>query len=138
VHGNVLALRLTPEVLDSLARGRSVNRVHLEGRVGTHPETRNVSQTLKATTFRLVTAESWGGPDRPKYHPNIVTIEVLGKDSDRAGGFQVGDWVMVDGYIRTEVRGRDEDIRIRTYSVKGYDPDGERGVHERGKAGPTA
>ena len=125
---NVLALRLTPNVLASLARGKSVNRVHQEGRVGTVPESRRVSATLQATTFRLVTVESWGGPDRPKYHPNVVTVEVLGKDSDRAASFEVGDWVMVDGYLRTEVRGSEEDIRIRTYSVKAFDPDGERGV----------
>ncbi len=125
---NVLALRLTPEVLDSLARGRSVNRVHMEGRVGSAPEARRVSSTLQATTFRIVTVESWGGPDHPKYHPNVMTVEVLGKDSERAVSFEVGDWVAVDGYLRTEVRGREEDIRIRTYSVKGFDPDGERGV----------
>tara|TARA_R110000751_G_scaffold305336_1_gene421700 strand:+ start:469 stop:843 length:375 start_codon:yes stop_codon:yes gene_type:complete len=123
---NVLDLRLTPEVLASLGRNRSVNRVHLEGRVGTHPASRRVSSSLQATTFRLVTAESWGDP--AKYHPNVMTIEVLGKDSGRAREFSVGDWVTLDGYIRTEVRGPGEDIRIRTFSVKGFDPAGEVGV----------
>ncbi len=125
---NVLDLRLTPEVLASLGRNRSVNRVHLEGRVGTRPAGRKVSSTLRATTFRLVTVESWRGPDGPKYHPNVLTVEVLGKDSGRALEFSVGDWVTLDGYIRTEVRGTGEDVRIRTFSVKGFDPTGEVGV----------
>ena len=124
---NILELRLTPEVLLSLGRNRSVNRVHLEGRVGTQPASRMVSATLQATTFRLVTVESWGSPDRPRYHPNVMTIEVLGKDSSRAGEFSVGDWVTVDGYLRTEVRGQGEDVRVRTFSVKGFDPSGEVG-----------
>ncbi len=125
---NVLDLRLTPEVLASLGSNRSVNRVHWEGRVGTRPSRRKVSSSLNATTFRLVTVESWGRPDDPRYHPNVLTIEVLGKDSARALDFRVGDWVMVDGYLRTEVRGPGEDIRIRTFSVKGFDPSGEVGV----------
>lgn len=125
---NVLDLRLTPEVLDSLSRNRSVNRVHLEGRVGTRPVSRKVSSSLAATTFRLVTVESWMGKDGLKHHPNVVTIEVLGKDSERSSRFSVGDWVTVDGFIRTDVRGAAEDIRIRTFSIKGFDPDGEVGV----------
>ena len=125
---NTLDLRLSPEVLASLGRNRSVNRVHLEGRVGTHPASRMVSSSLQATTFRLVTVESWGSPDHPRYHPNVLTIEILGKDSERAREFKVGDWVTVDGYLRTEVRGPGEDVRIRTFSVKGFDPTGEVGA----------
>ena len=125
---NTLDLRLTPEVLTSLGRNRSVNRVHLEGRVGTRPASRMVSVKLQATTFRLVTVESWGSPDQPRYHPNVMTVEVLGLDSGRAREFKVGDWVMVDGYLRTEVRGPGEDVRIRTFSVKGFDPAGDVGI----------
>ena len=145
----VLDLKISDEVIDSLSKNRCVNRVHLVGRIATRPDLTSMSRSLNKTTFSMVMAETWtrrGSGDR-MHHLNVVDVEVLGQDSDRASEFEVGAWVVVDGYIRTESFGQRKTTSVRTYSIRSWDedtgdhhgerekrcPDGSEGVPREGR-----
>jgi single-stranded DNA-binding protein len=126
---NILDLKLSPDVIDSLSRNRCVNRVHMLGRIATRPKVTNMSKTLKKTSFYIVLAETWTNRSTGKrmHHLNVVNVEVLGQDSERASGFLVGWWVAVDGYLRTDTQGSARTTSIRTYAVRSWESDAEIG-----------
>lgn len=72
------------------------------------------------TTFEMFTIESWTSRDGEiKTHRNIVTVEVLGRDSQMAfDRLHPGSHVAVDGYIRSAQLGGRTVMTVRVYNIE--------------------
>jgi|10_taG_2_1085330.scaffolds.fasta_scaffold78896_2 single-stranded DNA-binding protein len=133
---NVLDIKITDDLIESLSRNRCVNRVHIIGKVATRPVLSAMSRSLKRSAFSVVMAESWTqrSTGERRHHLNIVDIEVLGQDAERASRARPGSWIAIDGYLRTEGQGGNRRTLVRTYSIQSWEenvePDrkGERGL----------
>lgn len=96
-----------------------INKVWLNGVVRTHPKIRKISEKTKLTSFVVSVLEGWNSSSGEKrYHRNDVPVEVLGKEAEKACELlSPGDWVSVDGYLRSETfKGRPQ-LRIRVFNI---------------------
>ena len=96
-----------------------VNKVWLRGHVRTHPKIRNISDRTKLTSFMISVMEEWEGRDgERKSHRNDVTVEVLGRDAESIfDKLSPGDWVTVDGYLRSEQYKGRTSLTVRVFNI---------------------
>lgn len=96
-----------------------INKVWLNGVVKTHPKIRSISEKTKLTYFMMSVLETWGSPTgERKQHRNDIPVEVLGKEADAAcEKLSPGDWVSVDGYLRSEQFKGKTQLRIRVFNI---------------------
>ncbi len=95
-----------------------VNRVHLQGVVSSHPILKSLSAQTNFTTFELVLVESWDSNGDHRERKNRVTIEVVGRDSAMVlARAQVGSWVTLEGYIRSELSKGETLMKVRTLAI---------------------
>lgn len=80
----------------------------------------------KSATFSICHVETWVDPDGVKcQRRNVIPIEALGKAAEYVlEHAQVGLWVSIDGYLRSEQVKGQTIIRIRAYSVTIWRMDG--------------
>lgn len=96
-----------------------INKVWLSGVVRTHPKIRKISEKTKLTSFAISVLEEWStASGERKAHRNDITIEVLGKEAERACELlSPGDRVSIDGYIRSETFKGRQQLRIRVFNI---------------------
>lgn len=96
-----------------------INKIWLNGVVRTHPRIRKISEKTKLTSFAISVLEEWDSPSGQKrYHRNDVPVEVLGKEAERAcENLRPGDWVSVDGYLRSETFKGKPQLRVRVFNI---------------------
>jgi single-stranded DNA-binding protein len=96
-----------------------INKVWLSGVVRTHPKIRKISEKTKLTSFTVSVLEEWttlSGEQRS--HRNDIVVEVLGKEAENICGLlSPGDWVSVDGYMRSETFKGKSLLRIRVFNI---------------------
>ena len=105
-----------------------INKVWVGGVVKTHPKIRSISEKTKLTSFMISVLEKWDSPTgERKQHRNDIPIEVLGKEAEPAFvSLSPGDWVSVDGYLRSEqFKGRTQ-LRIRVFNISYEGSDEQR------------
>jgi len=96
-----------------------INKVWLSGKVHTQPRIRKISEKTKATSFILATMESWESRNGDaREHRNEILVEVLGRDAQAVyDNLSPGDWVNVDGYMRSDqFKGRTA-MSVRVYKI---------------------
>ncbi|MHC4647370.1 MAG: single-stranded DNA-binding protein [Planctomycetota bacterium] len=96
-----------------------INKVWISGKVHTQPRIRNLSERTKLTSFMVSAMETWASRNgESKSHRNDILVEVLGKEAQPAfDGLSPGDWVSVDGYLRSEqFKGRTV-LSVRVYNI---------------------
>lgn len=96
-----------------------INKVWLNGVVRTHPKIRKISEKTKLTSFVISVLEEWNSPSGEKrYHRNDVPVEVLGKEAEKTCELlRPGDWVSVDGYLRSETLKGKSQLRVRVFNI---------------------
>lgn len=95
-----------------------INKVWLSGQVHSQPRIRNISEKTKLTSFMMSVSETWLSRDgETKSHRNDILVEVLGREAESAGRLMPGEWISVDGYLRSEqFKGRTV-ISVRVYNI---------------------
>lgn len=96
-----------------------INKVWLNGVVRTHPKIRKISEKTKLTSFTVSVLERWDSPSgEQRCHRNDIAVEVLGKEAEKACDLlSPGDWVSVDGYLRSETFKGKPQLRIRVFNI---------------------
>lgn len=96
-----------------------INKVWLNGVVHTQPRIRNISERTKATSFTMAIVEQWESRDGDqRNHRNEVVVEVLGRDAQAAfDNLNPGDWVSVDGYLRSDYYRGKSSLSVRVYNI---------------------
>lgn len=96
-----------------------INKVWINGKVRTHPRIRSISERTKLTSFVVSVVETWASPTgERKEHRNDIPVEVLGKEAEAVcAKLSPGDFVSIDGYLRSEqFKGRTQ-LRIRVFNI---------------------
>ncbi len=96
-----------------------INKVWLSGVVRTHPKIRKISEKTRLTSFVVSIFEEWESPSGEKRnHRNDVPVEVLGREAEKVcEHLRPGDWVSVDGYLRSETFKGKPQLRIRVFNI---------------------
>lgn len=104
-----------------------INRVWLQGRVVSTPTTKALNQRTKITSFLLSMVERWDNASgETKERKNRVTVEVVGKHAAAiAETARLGQWVTLEGYIRSELFKGQELTKVRTLTVTPWEVSSE-------------
>jgi single-stranded DNA-binding protein len=96
-----------------------INKVWLSGIVKTHPQMRQLSENTKLTSFSLSVLETWeSSQGEARFHKNDILIEVIGKEAEASNAnLSPGQWVSIDGYLRTEQFKGQLQIKVRVYNI---------------------
>lgn len=96
-----------------------INKVWLNGVVKTHPKIRKISEKTKLTSFTVAVLEEWSAPSgEQRCHRNDISVEVLGRESEKACELlSPGDWVSVDGYLRSETFKGKPQLKVRVFNI---------------------
>jgi len=95
------------------------NSLWLQGVVTSHPVVKSLSERTKVTAFYLTMVERWvNSSGEPRERKNRVLVEVVGRDSAYvAKNVEMGTWVSIEGYIRSEQFKGQEIIKVRTFCI---------------------
>ena len=81
------------------------NKTFLQGRVASQPRKKLIRNTTPAVVFELCCIESWlNSKSQRREHRNLIRVEAMGLHCPTAEKAQLGDWVSIWGYIRTDQR----------------------------------
>jgi len=96
-----------------------INKVWLSGLVVSQPVLTKLSSKTPFTTFSIQVNEKF--KDRNgiiKAKPNIIRIESLGKSAEiTASRVKQGGRYTVDGYLRQDIIGEIDQVRVRSFAV---------------------
>jgi single-stranded DNA-binding protein len=102
------------------APGRDINHILLSGEVYSTPTVVPLKNNKRMCIFTLQNNETYETHDGQKrLHKNFLTIEILGKNVDKAIRDLVkGDRVHVTGYVRNDELDGVERSRIRAFNFQ--------------------
>lgn len=104
------------------------NSVELSGTAISDPTNTKLSSKASLTTFLLQVNELFSSGGKRNYHPNVITVESLGKHAETVlERVKKGGRYEIAGYLRTE-GGK---VTVRTFAVTKQDRD-DVGMYCRG------
>lgn len=101
-------------------QGRDINHTIVSGEVYSTPSVIPLKHGKRMCIFTLLNNEKYETHDgQERVHKNFLTIEILGKNVDKAVASLVrGDRVFITGYIRNDEPEGVERSRIRVFNFQ--------------------
>ena len=102
------------------AHTRDVNHIIVSGEVSSVPSVVSLKNNKRMCIFTLRNSERYATQDgQERTHQNFLTIEILGKNIDRAmSELRKGDRVHITGYIRNDELDGVGKSRIRAFNFQ--------------------